>query len=176
MKPSPTVALGVAMTWTVLASAQGPAPASDPIVGTWKANLAKSTYNPGPPPPATLTLLRRYAILEGGWMQFLQTSANTDGEPTAQVGVFKIDGQRHPVHNVNTIVALMLTGQPTNVARSYRRIDAYTTESTTYNDGVAGIPVVRAVAKDGKTFTETTKGKPPQGQAVHNVVVYERVR
>jgi hypothetical protein len=30
--------------------------AADPIVGTWKLNLSKSKYNPGPPPNAvTLT-------------------------------------------------------------------------------------------------------------------------
>ena len=176
MRRTLNVTAGVAVMWSVLASAQAPAPSTDPIIGTWRVNVAKSTYSPGPPPPATLPTLRRYAPIEGGWMQFVQTSINQQGDPTAQLNVFKVDGQKHAVHNVATVTALLTTGKPTNVMRSYRRIDSLTTEFTTYTDGVAGPPSVRVVAKDGKSFSETTKGKNPQGQEFNNVVVYERVR
>ena len=45
-----TMVLGAGMlTVAVLATAQ----AKDPFVGTWRLNLAKSTYSPGPPPKST---------------------------------------------------------------------------------------------------------------------------
>jgi len=33
----------------------GVAQSSDPVLGTWKLNLAKSKYNPGPPPKSNTT-------------------------------------------------------------------------------------------------------------------------
>ena len=175
MRRNPIFVLGTVLTWSVLVAAQGSAPTSDPIVGTWKVNVAKSTYNPGPPPPPTIATLRQYSTMDGGWIRFVQTNVTQQGDPAIQVGVFKVDGQRHPVHNLNTMAGLMTTGKPTNVVRSYRRIDAYSTEFITYTDGVASNPSVRTVAKDGKSFSETTKGKNAQGQEFNNVVVYERV-
>ena len=70
----------------------------------------------------------------------------------------------------------MTTGRPSNITRSWRRIDPSTTEFTTYTNGVPGLAIVRAVSKDGKTYTETSKGKDGAGREVHNVVVFDRVR
>ncbi len=108
-------------------------------------------------------------------MRFTQTSTNAAGNPTFQIGVFKLDGQRHPVHNIITLGSFMTTGQASNLTRSYRVIDARTTESTTYNDGVAGIPVVRAVSLDGSVFIERVNGTNAQGVAISNALVWERV-
>jgi len=93
-----------------------------------------------------------------------------------QVGVFKLDGQRHPVHNFLTIGALMTSGRPSNLTRSYRVIDQRTVESITYTDGVAGIPVVRTLSADGSTIIQTTRGTNAQGVAVNDVLVYDRIR
>jgi hypothetical protein len=41
---------------------------------------------------------------------------------------------------------------------------------------VAGLAIVRTVSKDGKTYTETSKGTDAQGRDVHNVVAFDRVR
>ena len=41
---------------------------------------------------------------------------------------------------------------------------------------MAGLPIVRTVSKDGKTYTETSKGNDAQGRPVNNVVAFARVR
>ena len=74
--------------------------ADDPLMGTWKLNVAKSKYDPGPPPTS---LIRKH----------------------------------EPAPN--------------------------------------GIKVTsHATRADGKTFTNTIEGTFPNGQAVHNVHVYDK--
>jgi hypothetical protein len=149
---------------------------TDPFLGAWRLNVERSVYRPGPRPPADLVDLRAYTMLEGGWMRYTTTSTNPQGAPTMQVGVFKVDGQRHPVHNFNTIGALMATGRASNLTRSYRAIDARTVESITYTDGVAGLPVVRTVSADGMTIIQTSRGTNAQGVTINDVLVYDRIR
>ncbi|MSR21670.1 MAG: hypothetical protein EXR91_11990 [Gemmatimonadetes bacterium] len=168
--------LGVAVASCVLVSAVGAQTAgSDPILGTWKVNVERSVYSPGPRPPAELVTLREYAALEGGWFRFTMTSADALGVPTLNVGVYKLDGQRHPVHTTVTLGAFMSAARPSNLTRSYRVIDPRTTESTNYTGNTAAIPIVRAVSSDGRTFIETTRGTDAQGVAVNNVILWERV-
>ena len=173
------VLLGVVVASFVLVGAAGAQSAGggdDPIIGAWILNVERSVYTPGPRPPADLNSRRQYANLEGGWMRFTTTSRNAAGNPTFQIGVFKLDGERHPVHNIGTLGRSMTTGQASNLTRSYRVINPRTTESTTYNDGVAGIPVVRSVAPDGNSFIERVNGTTAQGVEISNAAVWERVR
>jgi hypothetical protein len=154
----------------------GQAPPADPVDGTWRINPARSTFSPGPPPPQLGTQIRRFATLGDGWHLFELTTVTPEGDPVFQSVAFRIDGRQYPVYTNATLVPFMVKGTPTNITRSWRRLDASSTEFTTYRDGVAGPAIVRAVSKDGKTYTETSKGKDAQGRDVHNVVVFDRVR
>jgi hypothetical protein len=170
------IAAAMAVTCSVLLRAQAPAPGIDPIIGTWKLNVAKSTYSPGPPPPETVIDVRRWTALDDGAEAFVQSSVDAQGNPGFQIVVFKTDGKRYPVHTAGTLVSFLATRKQTNIMRSYRRIDPYTVEFITYTDGTPGLPSIRSVSKDGKIYTQTTKGTDPRGQAVHNVLVFERAR
>lgn len=74
------------LTAASLASAQQPA---DPLMGTRTVNLAKSTFNPGPP-PKSITLIYEAAgrglkavansVLADGSTRTLQYAANFDGK------------------------------------------------------------------------------------------------
>jgi len=150
--------------------------ASDPFIGTWKLNVERSVYIPGPRPPSDLVTLYQFSGLPDGWTRFVLTSTNAQGAPTFQLATFKVDGQTRPWHDQNTLGLLMATGQPTNLARSYRRIDATTIEFTGYVDGVAGLPTVRALLPGGNTYTQTLRGTNAQGVEINNVLVFERVR
>lgn len=174
MRRRPIVVATIVLSAAVLTRAQDPS--ADPINGTWKLNTAKSTYSPGPGPPATVAPIHRFSSSEDGWNIFELSSVNPQGDPTFQFLAFKVDGKQYPVYTNATLAAFAKTGKQTNVMRSYRRIDASTTEFTTYTDGVAGIPAIRSVSKDGKTYTETTKGKNAKGQDVHNVRIFDKVR
>ena len=142
----------------------------DAFAGVWQVNIERSVYSPGPRPPADLVTLYQFEPLDDGSMRFTLTSMNPAGNVTFQASVFRIDGRQHPVYNVNTVTELMRSGQPTNVTRSYRRIDANTVEFTGYTDGVAGNPVIRQMLADGDTYVQ----RPADGQG--NVLVLERVR
>ena len=151
---------------------------SDPILGTWKVNLAKSTYSPGPPPPASAVHVRHYRAGEGDSIHYVLITTGPQGVPNFQASVFRVDGKQYPVYTAPSTLAFLAAAKPatTNMMRSYRRIDQYSTEYITYTDGVPSVPSVRVVSKDGKTLTDTTKGKNLKGQEIHNVVVLERVQ
>ncbi len=95
---------------------------------------------------------------------------NAAGDLTAQISIFRVDGQQHPVHNFNTLTELMTSGRETNVTRSYRQIDATTVEFTTYADGVAGNPFIRELLPDGDTYVQ----RPANGDGA--VLLLERIR
>ena len=171
------VALAVVVGSLMLGAPAGAqAPSSDPIVGVWQLNVERSVYSPGPRPPADLVDLRHFTPLDNGMIRFTQTTTNAQGQPTFGIGVFRVDGERHPVHNIQTLVALMTTGRASNLTRSYRRIDERSTEFVTYTDGVAGLPSVRVVLPSGDAYTETTRGTNAQGVAVNNVLLFDRLR
>ncbi len=55
---------------------------------------------------------------------------------------------------------------------SLKRIDSHTTERADKKGGKTVLVIRREVAKDGKTFTATSKATNAQGQAIHNIGVY----
>lgn len=151
-------------------------PATDPVDGTWRINVARSTYNPGPAPPPMTSQIRKFATLGDGWHLFELTSVTPEGDALFQSVAFKLDGKQYPVYTNVSLVPLMTRGTPSNITRSWRRINAWSTEFTTYTNGVPGLAIVRTVSKDGKTYTETSKGRDTQGREVNNVVAFDRVR
>jgi hypothetical protein len=57
---------------------------SDPLIGTWKLNLAKSTYSPGPPPRSQTATFQA----EGQGLRETLQAINAQGDPAN--GVFMI--------------------------------------------------------------------------------------
>lgn len=139
------------------------------FIGVWKLNVDRSVYTPGPRPPSDMMLLYQFAPLPDGSTRFTLTGRNPAGDLTFQMSVFRIDGEQRPVYNLNTLQALMTSGERTNVMRSYRRIDAGTVEFQTYTDGVSSGPVVRQLLPDGDTYVQ----RPASGEG--NVLVFERL-
>ncbi|HYM19093.1 MAG TPA: hypothetical protein VEU06_11055 [Micropepsaceae bacterium] len=133
---------------------------TDPLIGTWKVNVAKSTFSPGPAlrsATATVTASGQgsMAVLEG-----------IDGAGKAiprQVYTVIYDGQSHPV-----------TGVPAYDANSIKRVDAYTFDYTRTKAGKV-VQTGRSVFSiDGKTATFMTTGVDANGQQISNVVVFEK--
>jgi len=69
------------------------AQSSDPLLGTWKQNLAKSAYDPGPPPKTSTV---KFEPWEGG-MKLTNDGVNAQGQPTHFEVIFKPDGKDYPV-------------------------------------------------------------------------------
>ena len=143
----------------VLAVASVVALAADPVIGTWKLNIAKSTFSPGPAPKSQT---RSYAESPQGIVLTTKTVA-ADGKESTISLTFKVDGKPYP-----------LTGSPDFDAVSVTRVDAHTVKSTQTK---AGVPVgtgVRTVSKDGKGLTFAQKGTHVGGGKYDDVLVYDR--
>jgi hypothetical protein len=151
------VALGVIFVVADIVSVS--AQARDPRVGTWKLNVAKSQFNPGPP-PQSLTL----KVESSGQGEKVSTEGvNADGTRTATQYTANFDGKDNP-----------LTGSQVADTVSLKRIDQRTTERTDKKAGAVAQTLKRVVSQDGKTMTVTVKGKNAQGQDVNNTLVFEK--
>ena len=133
-----------------------------PLEGTWRVNLEKSKFSPGPAPKSQ-TL--RWERVQGGW-RFTVDQVNAKGVASKAETMEKDDGSEAPVKST--------TDSPNKTTRYLKRID-----DRTYEDGdrVNGKPTITrrlVISPDGKTLTITMKGTNLEGQTVNNVVVYEK--
>jgi hypothetical protein len=131
----------------------------DASLGTWKLNVAKSKYDPGPP-PKTQTLTYEAA---GQGVRITSSAVNVRGEPTVIQYTASYDGQDYAV-----------TGGDDFDTTALRRIDAFTVEGIRKRGGKVVQTFTRVVSPDRKTLTITTTGTNAKGQLINNVVVYER--
>jgi hypothetical protein len=128
-------------------------------MGTWKLNVAKSKYSPGPAPQALTVKVEPSGQGEKVTAEFV----NADGTRTTTQYTANFDGKDNP-----------LTGSQIADTVSLKRIDARTTDRTDKKGGKVAQTLRRVVSKDGKTMTVTTKGTNAQGQAVNNVAVFAK--
>ena len=133
--------------------------AEDNWVGTWKLNVAKSKYSPGPAPKSQT--LRFEATADG--IRLVSDGVNAEGKPTHGEYASKSDGKEVP-----------WTGNPNADTASPRRIDANTYENVWKKDGKATITSRGVVSAHGKTLTITQTGTDAKGQAVNATMVYDR--
>jgi hypothetical protein len=133
---------------------------SNLLGATWKLNLSKSKFNPGPAPTSsTLTY-------EAAGQGFRATNEGVDaqGNPTKGVfGVYFYDGKPYPV-----------AGVPAYDASSYKLINDTTAEMTRTKAGKVIQTSIRVLAADGKTLTFTTTGLNANGQQINDFAVYEK--
>jgi hypothetical protein len=133
---------------------------SNSSVGTWKLDLAKSKYSPGPPPrSSTLTFQ-----VEGQSLTAITEGIDPQGHATKVVhGPFSYDGKSYPV-----------TGAPAFDAASYKIVNDSTDEITRTKSGKVVQTVTEVLSDDGRTLTFTIKGVNANGQQISNVAVYEK--
>jgi len=134
--------------------------AADVFSGNWKVNLAKSKYDPGPPPKGP-----NYSKLEAmdGGLKFTNDGVDAEGKPTHSEWSGKFDGKDNPVK-----------GDAARDTAALKKIDDHTFEITNKKGGKV-VGVIRAVfSRDGKTRTQTGQGTNAQGVKTNNTVVYEK--
>jgi hypothetical protein len=132
---------------------------SNPWLGMWKLNLAKSTYPSGEAPrSATFNF-------QGAGANLTNTvdTVSAAGSSTRAVNMHNYDGQPHPV-----------TGNPDVDARSYTRVDANTVISASVKAGKLVQVATIVLSQDGRTITTTTRGTDARGQQVNTVAVYDK--
>jgi hypothetical protein len=143
----------------IIAIGTGTALAADAVVGTWKLNLAKSTFSPGPAPKSQT---RVYSESAQGMTVIVKTTA-ADGKESSTTLTYKEDGKPYPA-----------SGSPDFDMVSVTRVDAFLTHSTQMKAGATVGTAVRTVSKDGKTLTFAQKLTHANGAKYDDVSVYDR--
>src|SRR5215470_216728 len=139
---------------------------ADMFSGTWKLNVAKSKFSPGPGPKSNM---QKIEANDGGF-KLVQDGENAEGKKTHNEYTVKFDGKDYPEHP-------MVDGKanPNGADTiSIKKIDDNTYEATTKKKGQVLTVTKNVISKDGKTRTATATGKNAEGQTVNNVVVWEK--
>ena len=139
---------------------------ADMLAGTWKLNVAKSKYNPGPAPQSNTI---KFESIEGG-IKLAADGLDSQGKKTHNEYTAKFYGKDAPTKP-------MLDGKPNpNAANavSYKKIDDYTYEVTAKLNGKTLNVARHVISKDGKTRTVTTTGTNAQGQKLNDTTVFEK--
>jgi hypothetical protein len=128
-------------------------------LGTWKLNLAKSTYSPGPAP-------RSQTLTFSGTGQNLTDNLegiDAEGKPLKGVYLHNYDGKFYPT-----------TGAPGVDSTAYTRVDPNIVKFTRMNAGKVVQTGLHVVSSDGKTLTVITTGTDANGRELNSVGVYEK--
>jgi hypothetical protein len=134
---------------------------SNPLVGTWKLNVTKSKFDPGPGPKS----LTRTVEAQGDGVKYTFDGIADDGKPIAYGFSVKFDGKDNPI-----------SGSMPSGADS---ISAKRTDSNHYvatlkkADKVIGTSKV-TISEDGKVTTVDSTGTTATGAKAHDVQVYDK--
>ena len=139
---------------------------ADMLSGTWKLNVAKSKYSPGPAPQSNTI---KFESIEGG-IKLVADGVDSQGRKTHNEYTATFDGK-------DSRTKPMLDGKPNPNAAdavSYKKIDDYTYEVTAKLKGKILNVARHVISKDGKTRTVTTTGTNAQGQKLNDTTVFEK--
>jgi hypothetical protein len=140
--------------------------AADPIIGTWKLDVAESTFSTAMqdvPPKELVEVIRE---VEGGRIELAQNGTQQDSERItfritypSQGGLVTID-EGQGTEGLTFIETLVSPGN---------------WYATTLQAGKQVILRHKVVSADGKTKRETVRGTDERGQPFEQVEVYERI-
>ena len=150
------VSLLLAASATMLAQTQ-----KDAHIGSWKLNVAKSKFNPG---PGYKSETRTYEPTADGY-KFQGERVKADGGTEKYGFTVKYDNKDYPVAGKDP-------GGADTIA--VKLIDANHIDSTSKKGGDVLYISKVVVSDDGKVMTITTKGKNPDGDPFDNLQVYDR--
>jgi hypothetical protein len=132
---------------------------SNPWLGMWKLNLAKSTYPPGQAPRSSMY---NFQVTGANLANTVET-VDAAGNSTKTVNPHIYDGQVHPI-----------TDNPSVDTRMYARVDANTVISASMKAGKLVQVTTIVLSQDGRTITTTGRGIDAKGQHVNSVAVYDK--
>jgi hypothetical protein len=177
MKSSFVVAGVVAVIACAAVCAQRPSLSPNPIIGSWKQNMEKSIYEPGPPPLKGSWSVRQYAAGDDGAVVAITMNIDPRGIPSlGAVSAANYDGKEYAQHTVATLASSLGSHLAPPITRTiaYKSIDQYTVEIVQREDGQVVAMSTRTISRDGKTMTDRSDYTDAQGQRVKNVLVFEK--
>jgi hypothetical protein len=142
------------------AQAARAAPAAISTLGTWKLNVAKSTFTPG---PGWRSQTRTYTLEPGGGVLIRWDGVGARGEPMHVSFISRLDGKDYPMNGSDKYDTL------NGVA-----VDAFTVKSEEKRGGkVVGI-AMRTISAEDKVMTITDEGTDQKGEKFSQMLVFDR--
>lgn len=135
------------------------APAADPVVGTWRLNVSKSSFIAG---PALKAQTRTYSQ-SGPSITLVMKSMGADGSEATSQTTYQLDGKDYPVKGNADFDSL-----------SAQQVDGNTAKFTLKKGGKTVGTTRRTVSKDGKTLTSSMKLTTAKGEASENELVFDK--
>jgi hypothetical protein len=129
-------------------------------LGTWKLNLAKSTYAPGTAPKSSTFT----NVVAGAGIKSTTDTVRADGTAVHSENIEVYDGKDYPISG-NSLNGDTVAGT---------RVDAYTLKFVYKKNGKVTVTSTNVASSDGKTYTITAKGTNTLGQTVNTVAVYDK--
>jgi hypothetical protein len=151
--------VGVLISVLPLLNVSSVAAQTNPRLGTWKLNVAKSKYE-GAPPPKSET--RTYTAASDGAVTLTASTVLKDGTIVTTSYTAQYDGKPYPYKGVN---GDMIT---------VKVVDAYQTDSTVTKGGKVVQTARSRVSTDGRTLTVITEGTDARGNASNSTRVYDK--
>ena len=151
------IAISAVAVW-FLACAGSTQAQSDAFVGSWQLNIAKSKFDPGPAPKS------QSRVWEPSGRVSVE-SVNAAGKHVGYGYTIKTDGSPYPT------MGAIPNGAEAIVTK---RVNSNGVEATFKRAGKAVEATSFTVSKDGKVLTIDAKGTTPDGQAFHNVTVWDK--
>lgn len=135
---------------------------NNPFEGTWKLNLSKSKFEPGPAPKS----LTRTIVAQSEGAKYTFDGIAADGKPISYSFTVKYDGKDYPVSG---------TGMPSGAdSIAIRLIGTNKAEAIQKKAGKELGKAEAEVSKDGKITTVTTNGTTVDGRKLHSESVYDK--
>jgi hypothetical protein len=132
----------------------------DPANGTWKLNVAKSKFSPGPAPKEmTLTI---EAAGPGRHVEVAGVAGDGTAMKWGYSGNFDSKDIRVTGSNPDADIVML------------KRLNPTTTRSTWKKDGKKTLVNGVSVSADGKSLTVAASGVNAKGQTVKNTFVFDR--
>jgi len=145
------------------ALAAGPLMAqTNPFIGTWKLNVAKSKFEPGPAPKS----MTRTVVADGDGSKYSFEGVGVDGTAISYSFTVKYDGKDYPITG---------SGAPGGAdSIAIKRVGANKSEATLKKAGKEVGKSVAEISKDGTVTTIKAKGKTPDGKDYNTASVYDK--
>ena len=157
------VALLLVSLTSTSALAQTSSADSNPLLGTWTLNVAKSSIDYAPLPRDES---RTYRAAPNDGMIFSVEGTDGAGASYAYGSTAAVDGREYPMPGTGT--------RNGGDAVSWTLVDPRTVHAVVMRTGDVVNRVVLAVSSDGTVLTITENGTGPDGSPTHGVRVYDR--
>lgn len=131
------------------------------FTGTWKLNVAKSHFAPGPTAPKEETVT---VSESAGTRDVVSKATDTSGKVTTA----------HFTHSLSGGPISFIEGGPTDGTTSSAKVSATTVYETSVKDGKAVGTERITLSPDGKTMRIVAKSTSPDGKPLTEVFIFEK--